>query len=79
MNNLEDRAREVVSKIIAEALLRIISSIIIKAIDQPNNRELLTAMLRLKQPIKRIKEDITAIKHFANTIITNNRHDLLRI
>ena len=79
MNGPEGRTREAVPKAIAEALLRMMSSVIAKAIDQPDNRELLTAMLRLEQPIKRIEGDVTAIKHSANTATTNNRHGPLGV
>ena len=65
--------RDNVPRAIAEALLCMVSSVVTKAIDQPDNKELLAAMLRLEQPIKRIEGDVTAMKNSTETAISKTR------
>ena len=66
--------REAVPRAVAEPILRMVALVTAKAIDQPDNKELLAAIQRLEQPIKRIEGDFTAMKHSTTTVTTNNRH-----
>ncbi|KAL9077203.1 MAG: hypothetical protein Q9161_000469 [Pseudevernia consocians] len=79
MNGPDNRARESVPKATVEAILRMVSSVMDKAIDQPDNKEILTEIRQLKQPIMRIEEDITVMKHSTNTVTTNNRQGPMEV
>ena len=79
MNDFDNHARETIFKVTVEVILRIMSSMINKAIDQLNNKEILIEIRQLKQLIMRIKKNVIIIKHFINTIIMNNRQSLMRM
>lgn len=73
LNGPNASPRESVPRAVAEAMLRMVASVTAKAIDQPDNRELLAAMQRLEQPIMRIEGDVTAMKHSKTTVTANTR------
>ena len=68
-NDFNDKKREIVFKITAVVLLKMIFSIVEAVVNQFNNKSLFVAIQILKQSIKKIKKDTTCLKHKTNFVI----------
>ena len=79
MNDFDNYVRETIFKITVEVILRMMSSVINKAIDQSDNKKILIEIRQFKQSIMKIEKDVTIIKHFTNIIIMNNRQSSMKM
>ena len=66
-NGPNNSTREHVPRTTAEALLSMVTAVVTKAINQPDNQELLAAVLRVEQSNKRIEGDVVVLKNATET------------
>ena len=72
-NDFNDKKREIVFKITAVAMLKMISSIANAIVNQFSNKALFATIQALKQFIKKIEENTTCLKHKTNSVIITIR------